>query len=77
MVALHLASAALAAGLFLSLPAFDAGDPAGAAVPQDEAGGTSWLAFPDEPLGRPWASVGAGPKAWAYLTDLPDEFPVQ
>lgn len=75
MVALHLASAALAAGLFLSLPAFDAGDPAGAAVPQDEAGGTSWLAFPDEPLGRPWASVGAGTKAWAYLTEPGSEAP--
>lgn len=75
MVVPHLASAALAAGLLLSLPA-PAADPAeGASVPQDEAGSASWLAFPDEPLGRPWASVGAGTKSWKFLADPGSEAP--
>ena len=75
MLVPHLASAALAAGLLLSLAAPGAAPAQGGSVPQDEAGSTSWLSFPDEPLGRPWASVGAGTKSWGYLTEPGSEAP--
>ncbi|MEE2939276.1 MAG: hypothetical protein VX460_02710, partial [Planctomycetota bacterium] len=75
MVAPHLAPAALAAGLLLSLATSRAAPAAAAAVIQDGVGGGSWLTFPDAPLGRPWASVGAGTKAWAFLSDPGSEAP--
>ncbi|MEC8496324.1 MAG: hypothetical protein VXZ39_15455 [Planctomycetota bacterium] len=69
MVGLNLAPVALAASVLPLLATSDAAPAAGVALAQEDAGGTSWLAFPDEPLGRPWASVGAGTKAWTFLAE--------
>lgn len=74
MLAHSITASALAAGLLLAADApQDATDQASAS--QDEAASPGWLTFPDEPLGRPWASVGAATKAWGFLAEARSEAP--
>lgn len=44
-------------------------------TPEEGAAAASWLVFPDDPLGRPWASVASTTAPWDYLTSPASEAP--